>query len=149
MTTLDERIRRLEDLDAIHRLFTDYGRHLDAGDVESYAALFTDDGEVLLGPMGRAKGRDAIRELMRKTLHGRAGSAFHIISSPAVELDGDRATSEVMWTVIQRDPDGRPKLGMIGRHLDDLVREDGTWRFARRRGEIDLPQVMPAHAGGS
>ena len=127
----------------IHQLFVDYGRHLDAGDFDAYAELFADDGEVLLGPMGRAKGREAIKATMIKAAGGSPGSSLHIISSPAVTLDGDRATSIVMWTVIQRDGDGRPVVGMIGRHVDELVRERGRWRFQRRKGYVDIPSVMP------
>ena len=144
MTTLEQRLQRLEDRDAIHQLFIDYGRFLDAGDIDAYASLFAADGEVLLGPMGRATGRDNIRELMRKILSGRVGSAFHIISSPAVTLNGDEATSEVMWTVIQRDAQGKPFLSSMGRHVDRLVRVNGAWQIAQRRGLIDLPQRLPS-----
>jgi len=139
---LDARLGRLEDLMEIHQLFVDYGRHLDAGDFDAYAALFADDGEVLLGPMGRAKGRDEIKAVMTKALAGAQGSSIHIISSPAVELDGNRATSEVMWTVVQRGDDGKPVLGMIGRHVDELVRERGHWRIQRRKGLVDIPSAM-------
>ena len=132
MTSLDERLQRLEDRDAIHQLFVDYGRHLDNGDIDAYAALFTEDGEVLLGPVGRTQGRENIRALMGRVLADRVGSSYHVISSPRVELDGDRATSEVMWTVIQRDPDGKPRLTSLGRHVDQLRRENGVWRIAVR-----------------
>ena len=92
--------------------------------------------------MGRAKGRDQIKAVMTKSLAGAPGNSIHIISSPAVTLDGDRATSVVMWTVIRRDADGTPSLGMIGRHVDELVRERGRWRFQRRKGYVDIPSVM-------
>lgn len=143
MTNLEARLQRLEDRDAIHQLFVDYGRYLDAGDIDAYASLFAEDAELLLGPIGGATGRDNIRELMGKILHGRAGSAFHIISSPAVTLQGDAATSEVTWTVIQRDAEGKPKLTSMGRHVDRLVRRNGEWKIAQRRGLIDLPQQVP------
>lgn len=143
MTSLEERLQRLEDRDAIHQLFIDYGRHLDGGDIDAYAALFTEDGEVLLGPLGRTQGRDNIRALMGKVLTNRVGSSYHVISSPRVEIDGDHATSEVMWTVIQRDPDGKPRLTSLGRHVDRLRRESGVWRIAERRGYVDLPQRLP------
>ena len=103
---LTARVQRLEDLLSIHQLFIDYGLALDAGDFDAYAALFAADGEVLLGPMGRAKGRDEIKALMTKTLSGGVGSSFHIISSPQVQLDGDTATSQVMWSVVSRDESG-------------------------------------------
>src|SRR5262245_51236668 len=103
---LAQRVRRLEDLLAIHQLFIDYGRYLAAGDVAAYAALFAEDGEVLLGPLGRAKGRSAIRDLMARTLAGQRDGSYHIISSPQVALDGDTATSSVMWSVIARTAEG-------------------------------------------
>ena len=136
-------MQRLEDLLEIHQLFVDYGLSLDAGDFDAYSQLFAKDGEVLIGPMGRAKGRDEIKAMMTKTLSGGIGSSFHIISSPQVQLDGDTATSQVMWSVVSLGEDGNASLRMIGRHRDNLVREDGRWKIARRRGYVDLPTVMP------
>jgi ketosteroid isomerase-like protein len=148
VAALAARLQRVEDLLEIHQLFVDYGRHLDAGDFDAYAELFAADGEVLLGPMGRAKGPAAIKALMEQALAGTQGSSVHVISSPAVELAGDRATSEVMWTVVRRDGDGQPGLGMVGRHRDELVREGGRWKFLRRKGLVDIPSAMPAGAPG-
>ena len=124
---IEKRLRRLEDIQAIGQLFIDYGQFLDAGDLDAYTSLFTEDGELKLGPMGQAQGRDAIKEVMAKALDGLVGTSFHIISSPIIKLDGDRATSEVMWTVIQRGADGRPMVPMIGRHKDQLVGHLDLW----------------------
>ncbi|MCW2620975.1 MAG: hypothetical protein JWL64_577 [Frankiales bacterium] len=138
MTTIEERLQRLEDRQEIQQLFVDYGRHLDRGDWDAYAALFAEDGEILLGAW-RARGRDAIREVMKGALQDSVGSTFHVISSPDVRLAGDVATSEVMWTVIARDPEGAPGLTMVGRHVDELRRIEGRWRIVRRKGYVDLP----------
>lgn len=140
---LEARVRRLEDILAIQQIFVDYGRALDSGDFATYASLFAADGEVQLGPIGSARGRAAIRALMERTMEGRVGASIHIVSSPQITfVDDDRAASEVMWTVAHRRADGRPELTMMGRHLDDLVRENGTWRIARRRGVIDMPSTF-------
>jgi uncharacterized protein (TIGR02246 family) len=145
---LAARVQRLEDLMEIHQLFVDYGLALDAGDFDTYASLFAEDGEVLLGPVGRARGRAEIKELMTRTLSSGVGSSYHVISSPQVELDGDTATSQVMWTVVNRTGDGQASLSMVGRHRDELVRENGRWRFARRRGFVDIPSAMPQQRAG-
>ncbi len=141
MSDIETRLRRLEDLQEIQQLFIDYGAHLDAGRFEQYAALFAREGEVKLGPMGRAKGPAAIRELMEKVLGARtdAEKSYHLITSPIIHLDGDTATSEVMWSVINAGEDGVPALGMVGAHHDTLVREDGRWKFLERRGTMRLP----------
>jgi uncharacterized protein (TIGR02246 family) len=135
-------LQRVEDLQEIHQLFVDYGGHLDRCDLDAYVELFADDGELLLGPVARAKGRDEIRATMAKVLSGSKGNSFHVISSPQVVLDGDRATSEVMWTVVSRGDDGQPHVTAIGKHVDELVRERGRWRFAQRRGLVDIPSSM-------
>lgn len=145
MDTVEARLRRLEDLDAIRQLFVDYGHYLDNGDFAAYGALFAEEGEVLLGPIGRAKGPAAIEALMEKTLGGRAGSSYHLVANPVIELDGDRATSEVTWAVIARGKDGQPVLPMVGRHVDVLVREGGTWKFLRREGHVDIPSQYTAN----
>jgi uncharacterized protein (TIGR02246 family) len=132
------RVRRLEDLAEIHQLFVDYGRHLDRGDFAAYAALFAEDGEVLLGP-DRATGRAEIEAMMTKTLSGRVGETYHLITSPTVELDGDEATATVMWTVVAPADGGEPAVTTLGWHKDRLVRERGHWRFRRRQGYLGLP----------
>ena len=136
------RLQRLEDLQAIHQLFVDYGAFLDAGDLEGYASLFAADGELLLGPLGRATGPAAIVEMMGRATASSVGSSYHVISSPQVDLDGDRATSVVMWTVVAKAADGSPAVTMVGKHKDVLRRTPAGWRFLRREGHIDIPSVM-------
>jgi uncharacterized protein (TIGR02246 family) len=142
--SLEARVTRLEDLLAITQLFIDYGEHLDAGDFAAYAQLFAEDGEVLLGAMGRAKGRAEIKELMTSTLAARVGSTFHIVSSPRIALDGNHATATVMWSVAVLADDGLARISMVGHHVDELVKLDGRWYFQRRRGMVNLPAVFPA-----
>jgi ketosteroid isomerase-like protein len=142
--SLEERLRRLEDILAIQQLFIDYGLALDAGDLDRYAQLFAIQGTVNLGPIGRATGRSEIQALMAQTLEGLVGSSFHIVSSPQINLHGDIATSQVMWTVIHRDKNGQPQVTMIGKHHDELIRENGEWKIQTRKGTVDIPSQYRA-----
>ena len=142
--SLEERLRRLEDILAIQQLFIDYGLALDAGDLDRYAQLFAIQGTVNLGPIGRATGRSEIQALMAQTLEGLVGSSFHIVSSPQINLHGDIATSQVMWTVIHRDKNGQPQVTMIGKHHDELIRENGEWKIQTRKGTVDIPSKYQA-----
>jgi ketosteroid isomerase-like protein len=142
--SLEERLRRLEDILAIQQLFIDYGLALDAGDLDRYAQLFAIQGTVNLGPIGRATGRSEIQALMAQTLEGLVGSSFHIVSSPQINLHGDIATSQVMWTVIHRDKNGQPQVTMIGKHHDELIRENGEWKIQTRMGTVDIPSKYQA-----
>ena len=142
--SLDERLRRLEDILAIQQLFIDYGLALDAGDLDRYAQLFAIQGTVNLGPIGRATGRSEIQALMAQTLEGLVGSSFHIVSSPQINVHGDRAISQVRWTVIHRDKNGQPQVTMIGKHHDELIRENGEWKIQTRKGTVDIPSQYRA-----
>ena len=65
--SLDSRIQRLEDIEEIRRILTDYGRFLDARDFASYARLFAKDGE-WVGGFGTVKGPAAIQAFMEKNI---------------------------------------------------------------------------------
>jgi uncharacterized protein (TIGR02246 family) len=134
MGSVEQRLRRLEDLEEIRRLLEEYARCLDAGDHAAYAALFTEDGE-LHAQLGEAKGREAIRSLLDARLKepGRTPrTAFHQIGNATIELDGDRATSRVMWAYVTHDYGNYPLILQVGHYDDVLVRDGDRWRFRRR-----------------
>jgi hypothetical protein len=141
---ISARLAQLEDLQAIHRLFVDYGHYLDERDWSKLAELFTENGDVILEPLGRATGRSAIRRLFEDGLSRERGRTFHIISNPLVRLTGASAETDVSWAMIVRLADDRPTLGAFGRHRDRLVKVSGQWKFQRREGLTEIPAVMPS-----
>ena len=141
-TALEQRVRHLEDLDEIRGLLMEYRRALDAKDFRAYAALFARDGVFSAGSM-RATGPEEVLTLVEGMLGSllteRSGHAFRLVANVAIDLDGDRATSTSTWAYIVRGDDDTPVLSKLGRYEDELVREDGRWRFAHRRAPIDVP----------
>jgi uncharacterized protein (TIGR02246 family) len=136
---LEERLKQLEDLNEIRQLYIDYGRHLDAGDAAAYASLFGRDAKLRLGAVMRADGREQILQVAQKTMRRApdgSRTSVHIISSPRIEINGDNATGECVWTAVSIST-GTQKI-MVGRHIDELVREEGRWCFAKRRGLLDI-----------
>jgi ketosteroid isomerase-like protein len=137
----DARIRELADREEIRQIFVDYARYLDAGDHAGYASLFAADG-VLLAALGEATGPAAIEAILDKTLgphvRGHLPPAIHIMNNQRIDLDGDAATTEVVWFYLTSDPDGVPTVLQSGRYRDDLVREGGSWKIKRH----DISRVM-------
>jgi len=137
--SLEERVQLLEDHQAIARLFRDYRRYLDGKDFSSYAELFTEDGEF---GSSRAQGPAAIQELVEGMvgtgLRERKGDDLHLVANEVVEIDGDRATTDVTWVYIVRDDSGGPSLCKVGHYNDILIRRDGRWKFQRRAGGMDM-----------
>ncbi len=143
------RIQRLEDIEEIRVLLTDYGRFLDAHDLVSYSHLFARDGE-WVGGFGSAKGPAGIQALMEKNLGPnparKPGSTFHILTNFVIDVHGDTATAWSRWLFVTTGADNRPTPAMGGHYDDTLVREDGHWRFMRRVAVNDIPQSGPAAA---
>ena len=141
--SVEERLQRLEDVEAIRLLMLEYRSCLDAKDIRGYARLFAADGEFIAGDM-RATGPEEIFALvdgMRGSLlTDRGGDDVHIVANPTIEVDGDRATADSMWIYILRGEGDQPVLSKIGSYHDVFTREDGRWRFLRR----EAPTIIPA-----
>jgi uncharacterized protein (TIGR02246 family) len=138
---IEERLRRLEDREAIWQLFQDYRRELDARDFAAYSRLFAEDGE-WIGNLGHAKGPAEIEALLVRTLEvypDDTTRTYHLIANPVIDVDGDRATAESTWCFITRADDDEPVLSMLGRYDDVLTRVDGRWKFLRRVASRDMP----------
>lgn len=142
MAELEARIQRMEDREAIHGLFMRYRQCLDEKDFSGYAALFAEDGEFVAAG-GTARGRVGIEELvdgMRGSLlTAVVGDDLHIVVNPEISIDGNRATARSTWIYLVRGESGAPTLCKVGHYDDELIREDGTWRFARRFAPMDMP----------
>jgi uncharacterized protein (TIGR02246 family) len=138
--SLASRLQRLEDIEEIRMVLTDYGRYLDARDLAAYSRLFAKDGE-WVGGFGSAKGPASILEFMQKNLGTgpNRGNTYHILSNFMIDVKGDTATAWSRWTFITPGPDGKPTLSQAGRYDDTLVREDGHWKFKKRVASNDIP----------
>ena len=152
MSSLQERIRTLEDREEIHRLFLAYAAALDARDMRAYAALFARDGE-WMGGTGYGRTPDGIRSMLEERLAPNPPAPGpthrHLVSNEAIEIDGDRATAVSTWTLVSRAEGDVPALALLGTYRDTLVREDGRWRLASREAHTDIPdRPIASRPGG-
>jgi len=140
---LAARIQRLEDIEEIRRVLTDYGRYLDARDFAAYSRLFAKDGE-WIGGFGTVKGPAAIQAFMEKNITGpNRGNTFHLLTNFEIDVHGDTATAWSRWTYVTPDAGNKPVISQGGRYEDTLVREDGHWKFKSRVASNDIPAGGP------
>lgn len=142
-SALTERLTVAEDKLAIRRLLVDYAATQDARDYAAYADLFASDGEWVNGDLVY-EGPEDIQQML-VDLYGEPPEDyvntenFHITYNPRIDVDGDRATATSRHLLIMRGEGGQPIPRLAGRYEDELVREDGEWKFQRR---VDHP-IMP------
>lgn len=139
---------RSEDRAEIHALLVDYGRTLDARDFDGFAALFATDGVYVAGgpaaaPLSGPAAGEAMRRTFAENALGFAEPNYHLVFNETVAFTGpDSASASSQSLYMVPGEDGAPRAAMMARYDDELVREDGRWKFARRtvRGQ------MPAQA---
>ena len=145
-TAVAPRLQALEDKDAIHALLTNYGRTLDARDFAGFEQLFARDSEFAGGANATAKGPAAIRALLEGLLKVNAapvsGRDFHLFSNETIEVKGNEATALSKGGFVVRGQNNRMEMSILANYHDQLIREDGRWKFKRRQiGDGPAPAV--------
>jgi SnoaL-like domain len=140
--SLAQRIQRLDDIEEIRTLLTNYGRFLDAHDFKSYGQLFAKDGE-WIGGFGSVTGPDAVEAFMVKNIGtpGKPSSTYHLLTNFIIDVHGDTATAWSRWNYVTPGADKKPAIAQGGHYEDTLVRENGHWKFRRREAFNDIPVV--------
>jgi ketosteroid isomerase-like protein len=136
--SLEARIQRLEDIEAIKQLKALYCSLCDDGyDADGLADLFTEDAVWDGGALGVAKGREKIRRFFENTPKVMP-FAVHMVMNPSIEVDGDSATGR--WYLFQsatfKPATPVPRATALwgaARYDEEYVRVGGEWKFRRLR----------------
>jgi len=93
--SLEERIQRLEDQQAIYQLISAYGPAADSCNMADIARIWAADGSYEIGGIGTFEGIDGIEAVFNGEFHQAmvAGGSAHASTFPHVVIDGDRASA--------------------------------------------------------
>ncbi len=125
-----------DDVVAIQQLAAAYCHHMDDGNGEGVASLFTDDGVLEIVDMVKSVGCDEITansSVFPQVMPG----GRHIVQNVWVEGDGDAATLRAYLSNVAAGD--TPVSVQTGRYNDELVRTGDGWRFSRRTLTLDGP----------
>jgi ketosteroid isomerase-like protein len=150
-TTTEDRLRAIEDREAIRALIMTYGYLCDARRWDELLDLYTDDIErVLAGSLvERVRGKADLRaKLVAPTLERRTGDGAppppeqlealglrHLMASDVIRLgdDGTTATAAVQYQMVATSEAGGFRRGAHeGSYVFDFRKDDGRWRFCRQ-----------------
>ena len=120
----------------IQEVLARYAWSLDTGDEDAFVACFTHDGELtwdVFDTPGHWHGPAALRRFIAyfRSRPETAGRQHHISNVVLTPADGSvRARAYVL--VALRSGEGEHRLNVMGYYEDELRRENGCWRLARR-----------------
>lgn len=140
------RLDALEAREAIRALWAEYGRTLDARDFVAFSRLFARNAE-FGGGAAPVKGPAAIGAFLEKAIGTNypdsKGKNFHLYFNESIEVHGDRATAVSKGGYVMATPDNsKADFLLLAEYRDELVKEDGQWKFLRRQiiGQIPVPR---------
>jgi anthranilate 1,2-dioxygenase small subunit len=149
---LEAVVRRLE----LEELYTDYVRCLDADELERWPNFFTEDCFYRITsaenyeagmPLGliHATSRNMLKDrvsALREANIYEPQRYRHLVSSIKV-LKEERPTLDVAanFLVVRTMQEGDMTLFAAGHYLDQVRRDDGTWKFARKTVILDSRQI--------
>lgn len=138
--SIEDRVRRLEDIEAVRLLMARYHQECDGWDdqgthkrPESITDLFTEDGVWdIPKPAGAttqapAVGREQIVALAKELQS--IQWIFHFVVNPIVEVDGDTVTGEFKGLVRMQSKQSAPSGWGLGIYRADVARTHQGWKF--------------------
>jgi hypothetical protein len=143
--TLENKLRTLEDIEAIKKLQRTYGFYLEHWMAEDLIDLFTEGSDTeLLVAAGHYKGKESIRDFFH---HGRKGvemkysengEFLHQVMqlSGIVDIDPDGQTAKGRWYGFGANAFPQPGGGvnpgwMNGVYENQYIKQDGKWKIKK------------------
>ena len=137
-------IRESKDRAEIEQLEWNYIRALDTLDENAYPTFFTEDGSICCEHDHTFKGRAEIRQLIVEVKEKRAQAKakgevvptmYHPVFNFHIEFRSkDHAHVDSYWftAMAMKPPNGDPKISLVGRCEDEVVRVNGKWLIKSR-----------------
>jgi 3-phenylpropionate/cinnamic acid dioxygenase small subunit len=121
----------MDDYEAITQLVARCAYAFDQRDVAGWLACWTGDGTLHRAGGGTVSGHADLAGFVSAF----PGRGRHVVTNSIIEVDGDRATHRAYVQYFDRN--APHALVMLGVYDDELARQDGSWRFSRRRATSD------------
>jgi 3-phenylpropionate/cinnamic acid dioxygenase small subunit len=126
----------------IRNLLARLAHYADSGETDKYLSLLTEDvtwamppNPAIGLPASERRGHEEVgagqRERVAAGLQGPGSDTMHVLTTIAVDVDGDRATARSYFQYFT-NTSTQPTVLNVGRYSDELRRTAQGWQLARR-----------------
>ena len=133
VSTIEERVQRLEDLEAIRQVAAQYCLLQDARRCDELVDLFTPDGE--FHGLRYVKGRSELIAYFSALEENGLEAFWHYNTNHDIDINGDFA--HVESAIFSPQVVSGAAWITAGRYDDDLVRTDRGWRYTVKKIHFD------------
>jgi hypothetical protein len=144
VASLVERIERLEDELAIHKVIVRYGLGVDIGEGDHAASVFTPDG-VYDVDVGRLNGRAAVAAMVRGARHqAMVGHCAHQMGPLVIERQSGGWAAVTGYSRVYLHTAAGTHVYRVSLNRWELVKEGGEWLVGRRTTRVLGHDEAPA-----
>ncbi len=128
-------VQALIDELAVRNVLARIAQLADTGDLAEYLTLFAPDAAWEMPGAAPRQGHDDLlrgaQERRASGMQGPGTGTRHVLTTTAVQIDGDTATSRSYWMFLA-DTTTQPTIRLTGQYDDVLHRSSTGWQMARR-----------------
>lgn len=126
---LEAKVQELSDQEAIRTLRYRYHECINERKLAEIVDLFTEDGELNFGYLGKAKGRAELTTFFVESVPRLLEFVKQFIHNHVVQVHGDKATG-LSYLEAKSVSKGESYL-VAARYDDEYVKQNGQWKFTR------------------
>jgi hypothetical protein len=135
---IEQRLARLEDIEAIQRLKERYAYYCDNGyDADGFTSLFIDEAVWESNAFGVYQGKNEIHSFI-SGIQTQILWATHFMICPAISVAPDGRSATGRWYLLELatmtgvdDQKGRDAVVMAANYEDSFVKENGEWKIRK------------------
>lgn len=129
-STLENRVKRLEDIEEIKRLKAGYTYYADQWKYKELSDLFSENIKVDFGPLGIYQGKKEVMKFYEETVPGLLSFMMHTLHNPIIDVNGDKATGLWYWHLSGTHRPSQTAVWAAGKYEEEYRREHGRWKFS-------------------
>ena len=129
--TLEERINRLEEIEAIKKMKAEYVLACDERRSDDSMDYFTSNAVVAFGPFGRFETRQELDIFFKEKMPVTISFTVHRLSNPIIDVDGNTAKGIWYCEIPSTHIPTNKAILQQGTYYDEYIKEGNEWKHTK------------------